>query len=138
MINRASLLVIVTFALLGLGLAFLLNTIQATNSTQDTEIVTVSDFQFTPAQVTINVGDSVQWVNEGGFHNVIADDGSFTSGDPSTDAWTYTFTFNTPGTFRYYCEVHGDPGGIGMSGTIIVQGEPPVFDHDVYMPLILK
>lgn len=137
MINRGSLLVIVPFVLL--GLAFVLKTNQSPNSAQDTEIVTVSDSQFTPAQVTINVGDSVMWVNEGSLpHNVNADDGSFRSGDPSTGAWTYTFTFTTPGTYPYHCEVHGAPGGIGMSGTIIVQGEPPLLDRDVYLPAIIK
>lgn len=137
MINRAFPLVIVPFVLF--GLAFGLKTTQAPNSALKTEIVTVSDFQFTPAQVTINVGDSVQWNNEGEFpHNVNADDGSFRSGDPSSDPWSYTFTFNTPGTFRYYCEVHGAPGGVGMSGTITVLGEPPVLDQIVYLPAILK
>jgi plastocyanin len=101
MIKRVSLLVIVPFVLL--GLAFDLKTTLAPNSAQDTEIVMVSDFQFTPALVTINVGDSVQWVNEGGLHNVNADDGSFRSGDPSTGSWTYTYTFNTPGTEMSIC-----------------------------------
>ncbi|MGD2050200.1 MAG: plastocyanin/azurin family copper-binding protein [Chloroflexota bacterium] len=137
MINRGSLLVIVPLILF--GFAFILETDQVTSSPQDTEIVTVSDSQFTPAQVTINVGDSVQWVNEGSLpHNVNADDGSFRSGDPATGPWTYTFTFNTPGTYPYHCEVHGAPGGIGMSGTIIVQGEPPLLDRDVYLPTIIR
>ena len=29
-------------------------------------------------------------------------------------------TFTTPGTFRYYCQVHGGPNGVGMSGTVTV------------------
>ena len=53
--------------------------------------VTVSNFQFTPRELTVHPGDTVTWVNQGGFHNVTADDGSFrcaegcvgTAGDPS-------------------------------------------------------
>ena len=55
---------------------------------------------FSPQDLQIEVGETVQWVNVSGFHNV---DGStdtypnnpdsFYSGTPSNDAWTYSFTF---------------------------------------------
>ena len=32
---------------------------------------------FSPANLSIATGDSVSWVNTGGFHNVVADDFSF-------------------------------------------------------------
>ena len=121
-----------------LSLAFILSAAQTISSALDTEFVAVSSNKFTPVQTTINVGDTVQWGNEGGLHNVNADDGSFRNGDPSTAPWTYNKTFNTPGTFQYYCEIHGGQGGVGMSGTIIVQGEPPVLDQLIYLPAILK
>ncbi len=75
---------------------------------------------FTPRTMTINVGDSIAFVNAGGFHNVVADDNSFTSGAATSDAFTFTQTFNTPGTFGYYCSIHGAPNGTGMSGSITV------------------
>lgn len=94
--------------------------------------VAVSNFQFTPSQLTVAVGDTVTWTNDGGFHNVAADDASFRcaegcdreggDGAPSAAAWSFTRTFTTPGVVRYYCEVHGAPGGSGMSGTIVVTG----------------
>jgi plastocyanin len=34
---------------------------------------------------------------------------------------TYTYTFNAAGTYRYYCVAHGSRGGVGMSGTVVVQ-----------------
>ena len=74
---------------------------------------------FTPRSLTINAGDTVTFVNGGGFHNVVADDNSFTSGAPS-DTWTFTQPFPNAGTFPYYCQIHGGPGGVGMSGSIIV------------------
>ena len=42
--------------------------------------------------------------------------------------WTAQFTFNTPGTFKYYCEEHSD-GDFGMVGKVVVKpndSKPPV------------
>jgi len=90
--------------------------------------VMVSNFQFTPREITVHMGDTVTWVNQGGFHNVAADDGTFrcsegcggTAGDPSSAAWTFTRTFSMVGRVPYHCEVHGGPGGVGMSGAVTV------------------
>ena len=80
-----------------------------------------ADFTFSPQTLTIAVGDSVTWTNANtGFHNVQADDGSFES--PAGDSFTFTHTFNTPGTKGYFCIFHGGPG-VGMFGTVVVQGE---------------
>ncbi len=94
--------------------------------------VMVSNFQFTPRELTVHPGDTVTWVNQGGFHNVTADDGSFrcaegctgAAGDPSSAAWTFTRTFTAVGRQAFYCEVHGGPGGTGMSGVVIVEATP--------------
>jgi plastocyanin len=65
-------------------------------------------------------GDTVRWTNNSSvLHKVSADDGSFYSND-ITSGQSYQWTFNTPGTYRYYCGYHGGPGGYGMSGTITV------------------
>jgi plastocyanin len=101
--------------------------------------IDVIDHAFQPAHITIQAGDSVRWTNQGGFpHNVRADDDSFRCaegcgmagggdgyggsgpGDPSSANWSVLRQFNQPGTIPFYCEVHGAPGGIGMSGTITV------------------
>ena len=77
--------------------------------------------QFSPRDVTVDLGDTVTWNNTGGFHNVHFDDDSFIQpSPPSSDNWSVSRTFNTAGTFRYYCEIHGRPNGIGMSGTVTV------------------
>jgi len=78
---------------------------------------------FSPSTVTINQGDTVTWNNGGGLHNVHFDDGSFDMpATPSSAAWSVSRMFTAPGTFRYYCEIHGGPGGSGMSGTVWVNG----------------
>ena len=91
---------------------------------------------FAPQTLTIAPGDTVVFVNKGGFHNVVADDSSFTcsvgckgdsrddTGAPSSANWTFNLTFPNPGTFGYYCVIHGAPG-MGMYGTIIVQVPQP-------------
>jgi plastocyanin len=88
---------------------------------------------FSPATLTISAGDTVTFVNQGGFHNVAADDGAFrcakscsgSGGDPDSVSWSSTVTLASPGTVGYHCEVHGAPGQ-GMFGTITVQPAPPV------------
>jgi plastocyanin len=92
---------------------------------------------FVPQTLTIHVGDTVKFVNKGGVHNVVADDGSFRcahgcdgdgqggNGGASSSNWVATLTFTQPGTIGYFCETHGMPGG-GMFGTIIVQASTPV------------
>jgi plastocyanin len=90
--------------------------------------VRVSSDVFTPSTVTINVSDSVTWSNTGGEHNVHFDDESYMEPPaPSTELWTVSRTFDEPATLRYYCEVHGAQGGVGMSGTVVVllAGAPP-------------
>jgi plastocyanin len=96
---------------------------------------------FSPSTVTINKGETVTFTYAGngaaGAHNVHADDNSFRcakgcdgdghggNGNLSSAAWTATVTFNTAGSFRYYCENHGAPGGQGMSGTVVVNDVAP-------------
>jgi plastocyanin len=99
-------------------------------------VVTVSDYVFTPSVVQVAPGDTVRWTNNAGghHHNVVADDGSFRcangcdgqggSGDPDDGAWSFTIHFPAAGDFPYFCEVHGGPGGIAMSGTVLVSGPP--------------
>jgi len=80
--------------------------------------------QFSPADVTIQAGETVEWVWAQGAigHNVVPDDTEPTSSGPLSSApKTYSYTFNTPGTYNFYCVAHGGPGGVGMSGTVTVE-----------------
>ena len=68
--------------------------------------VTISDFQFTPPSVTVKVGGTVTWTNNGpSTHTVTADDGSFDSGNLNAGK-TFSHTFQTAGTFSYHCSIH--------------------------------
>lgn len=84
-------------------------------------VVEVKNFDFAPATVTIPRGGRVTWYLTSGTHNVRADDGSFTSGAPTSTWTTYSQTFAEPGAYPYYCELHGGAGGIGMTGVVNVE-----------------
>jgi plastocyanin len=82
----------------------------------------ITDSAFQPRELTIPAGASVLWQHIGNFpHTVTADDGTFNSGTLQNGD-TFRRTFSEPGRYPYYCEIHGGPGGSGMSGVIIVEG----------------
>lgn len=77
--------------------------------------VDVVDFAFEPGTLTVPVGTTVTWTNRGERpHTITADDGSFDSGrlDPGEE---FSFTFDTAGSFTYFCGFHPD-----MQGEIVV------------------
>jgi plastocyanin len=82
--------------------------------------VSIQDFQFAPGRLTVRVGTTVVWTHNGrARHTVSADDGLFDSGSLSAGG-VFEFTFDTPGTYAYFCRLHGGHGGQGMAGTIVV------------------
>lgn len=71
-----------------------------------------------PGTATVAVGDTVKFVWEGGFHDVVFTDGQ-SSGAPHANAGTtYSRTFNAEGSFSYICTIHES---LGMKGSITVQ-----------------
>ncbi len=95
---------------------------------QSTVEVEIQDSSFAPANVTVEVGDTVTWTQASSLpHSVTADDGSFDSspdcaggGECLGDGDVFSHTFDEPGEYAYYCRVHGAPGGVGMAGVITV------------------
>jgi amicyanin len=77
--------------------------------------VSITDFKFSPANLTVPVGTTVTWTNQDEEpHTVAAKDGSFHSPGMDTHA-TYSFTFTTPGSYDYICSIHPF-----MTGTVVV------------------
>jgi plastocyanin len=109
-----------------LGIAALLMLCAGPVCAKDWEVDAENDMTFQPSTLTINAGDTVTFKNKGGEHNVVANDNSFTNGNPSSGPWSYTRTFNTAGTVGYYCLNHGAPGA-GMHGTITVNSVAAAF-----------
>jgi plastocyanin len=80
--------------------------------------------RFDPTDVTIQAGQTVAWVwPQGSLGHNVAPDGTEPqpSGALSNGPREYRYTFDAPGTYNYFCNNHGSPGGVGMSGTIIVE-----------------
>jgi len=82
-------------------------------------VVTVKNFSFEPAQITVRAGTVVEWMNERGRHAVKAEDGSFESGT-LVSGDRFERRFDKPGVYRYFCSFHGAPGGKDMAGTVTV------------------
>jgi LPXTG-motif cell wall-anchored protein len=78
--------------------------------------VTIADFSFAPATITVSQGDTVTWTNDGPTpHSATASDGSFDTGIfPKGQSRSHTF--NDAGTFAYICTPHPY-----MKGTVVVQ-----------------
>jgi len=91
-------------------------------------VVDVVSFRFAPAEIEVAAGDTVVWRNQDGLHNVLADNGTFSSGAPRSDLWTYRYTFTQPGDYDYYCTEHGSTGRLGMAGRVRVTGDAPAFN----------
>jgi plastocyanin len=80
-----------------------------------TTTVSMEDFFFSPASVTVHVGDLVTWRNTGKEpHTATADDGSFDTGTV-TAGGSASHMFTSAGTFTYVCTIHPN-----MKGTVRV------------------
>ena len=119
-----------TFSLLTFLLLLIIST---SGYSQSLHTVELSNFQFSPGDLTIEVGDTVRWTNVNGTHNVVADDNSFTSGPPASAPWSFEHVFTATGNNPYYCQPHGGPGGSGMSGVITVELPVSVSDNELFV-----
>ena len=79
--------------------------------------VAIKDFAFNPAEITVPVGGSVTWTNDDpaphtatGLDREALQSGTIAPGE------SFTQTFDTAGTFDYFCEFHAN-----MKGTIVVE-----------------
>jgi len=83
-------------------------------------VVEMGDFSNNPISLAISAGTVVRFVNVGqALHSATADNGFFDTGLIG-NSQSQAFTFGEPGSYLYYCTLHGLPGGVGMAGTIEV------------------
>ena len=90
-------------------------------------------FQYSPKQVTISPGDSVTWQGDFTMHPLVSDEGLWQTVNSGA---TFTHTFDTPGTYHFHCFIHGGAGGVGMSGTVVVEAGGGGFS--VFLPIVRK
>jgi amicyanin len=68
--------------------------------------LTMQNFAYQPATIQVRVGTTVTWTNQDNvphsvtFQNGMKDSGLLAQGQ------SFSYTFNAPGTYQYYCTVH--------------------------------
>lgn len=79
-------------------------------------------YKFSPADLTINVGDTVTWTNhDTAPHNIVITDGPEKFTSPTLqNGQTFSHTFTQAGKYSYYCSIHPD-----MKATVTVTGSAP-------------
>jgi plastocyanin len=96
-----------------------------TTTGERTSSISVVNSSYSPTATTVARGTVVQWTwnscSDSGYggevctaHTVTFDDG------PSSelqDKGSYSRAFNTAGTYKYHCQVHGS----SMSGSVVVE-----------------
>ncbi len=77
--------------------------------------VMMQDNYFSPANITVPVGTTVTWVQSGNNpHTTTSYDGLWDSGIlPGGSGQSFSFTFNQPGTYTYFCRPHEAQGMVG-------------------------
>jgi len=89
------------------------NTSNDSSQATATNSVTIENFAFSPANITVKKGTTVTWTNKDSItHDITETDGKNgpNSGNLAPGK-TYVFTFDNPGTYKYDCSIH--PSMIG-------------------------
>jgi len=89
---------------------------KAQKSASQTHTVVIHNFAFQPADLTVNVGDTIVWKNTDIVsHTVTAADGSFDS-DEIKPGKSWKLVAKKAGTFEYACSPHPN-----MQGKLVVK-----------------
>jgi plastocyanin len=80
--------------------------------------VAIDNFSFGPGTLTVAPGTTVVWTNDDPDpHTIVsATDPKVLKSPPLDTGDSFSFTFDKPGTYRYFCSVHPR-----MQGTVVVQ-----------------
>lgn len=89
---------------------------QARAALENPAAISIDNFTFAPAELTVPVGTTVKWSNRDDIpHSIVGNNAAFRSAALDTDD-AYTFTFKNVGTFTYFCGLHPH-----MTGKVIVK-----------------
>jgi len=76
--------------------------------------IQIKNYSYDTKVLNVRTGDVVVWRNQDSMLHTVSGDGGLESG-PMGLAQSYSFTFNTPGTYNYHCKYHPN-----MTATIVV------------------
>ena len=92
------------------------------SSAQTNHTISTSGMSFSPSELTIEIGDTVTFINTAGSHNVNGTIGTFPNnpesfGNSVGSGWTYQHIFSIVGQYDFQCDLHASM----MNGKITVQ-----------------
>jgi plastocyanin len=117
-----------TFALLLVGVSTV-----AAQSAPAPQAVTIDNFSFAPAEITVAPGTTLTWTNQqNARHTTTADNGEWDSGILATNQ-TFSLTMDRVGDFAYHCDIHPEMVGIvhvtaatpAVAEAPVVEATPP-------------
>jgi len=89
---------------------------QTATGTDATPQVSIDNYAFSPASLTVKVGTTVTWINhDDDAHTVDSTQGKFKSATLNKGD-RFEFRFSEPGEYPFYCRFHPK-----MTGKVIVQ-----------------
>lgn len=122
--NKNILIVIIVILVIIAGAVYFLQQPKSTQNNQSNQPInneangvlniTIQNFSFNPAELSIKKGSTVTWTNQDTMPHKIS--GSSFQSDALNKGQSFSFTFDTAGTFDYVCSIHPY-----MKGKIIVQ-----------------
>ena len=95
-------------------------TLSATVAPKQVVQVQALDDLFRPENITVTAGTRIDWINVGQKKHTVTNDTLFDS--DLLVGQTFSFTFDKPGTYQYYCVIHSESPTDGMVGTVTVVG----------------
>ena len=83
----------------------------------DSHEIILLDSNYAPSSLEISVGETVTWTNlDSVRHTITFEDEKQISSTPLSQNETYSYLFNVPGTYNYFCRFANK-----MRGKIIVK-----------------
>jgi amicyanin len=80
------------------------------------DAVSIANFTFEPAVLTVSPGPTVTWTNHDDVPHTVTSVDKTTFASPGLDTDdTFSFRFTTPGTYAYFCTIHPM-----MTGKVVV------------------
>jgi plastocyanin len=77
--------------------------------------IKIGNFTFGPQELKVKSGTTDRWINEDDIPHIVVSPNNFRSKALDSDD-EFSFTFTTPGNFKYFCSLHPH-----MTGTIVVE-----------------
>jgi amicyanin len=101
------------------GLVFMVGAVRADAPAAAPAQVSIFNYKFDPETLTVTAGTTVTWTNKDEIpHSVASSDKSFKGSGGLDTGDTYSYTFDKPGTYKYYCTLHPF-----MTGVIVVKAK---------------